>query len=127
MITINLLNHNTRLPLRNRSVQLIFMDTVFGWLRLHPTDNEGVTTAQTYPGMARVYVDGELLEERWLEGEIELLIKEGENVDEEQVEDDFSDEARTQVHMPVDEQGESASLLTAVVLDSETNPGYLTA
>lgn len=111
MITISLLNYATGLPLQGRSIQLVFTDTVFGWMRPRATDERGVTEVETSPGPARVYVEGEFWGEYWLQEEMELSLKEVESP-ELVAEMNSLIEASTQEQEPVMEQGAPTSLLT---------------
>jgi hypothetical protein len=111
MITISLLNYATGLPLQGRSVQLIFTDTVFGWIRPRATDESGVTKVETSPGPARVYVEGEFWGEYWLQEEMELSLKEVENPEPVAEMNDLV-EASTQEQESLTEQGTPTSLLT---------------
>jgi hypothetical protein len=115
MITISLLNYATGLPLQGRSIQLIFTDTVFGWIRPKITDEGGVTQVETSPGPARVYVEGEFFGEYWLQENMEISLKKAGDT-EPDVEFIDLNKARTQEQEPVKEQGVPTSLIT---LESE--------
>ncbi len=70
MITIKFLHHISGLPLKGRSILIIFTDTVFGWLAPGMTDDDGMVAVRSGPGPARVYVDGELLGSQKLRGDM---------------------------------------------------------
>lgn len=70
MITIKFLHQISGLPLKGKSIFIVFTDTVFGWLKPGFTDDDGIVTVRSAPGIARVYVDGELLGSQKLGGDM---------------------------------------------------------
>jgi len=76
MITIKFLHHISGLPLKGRSVLIVFTDTVFGWLIPGKTDDDGMVAVRSDPGPARVYVDGELLGSQKLRGDMLAFLDE---------------------------------------------------
>lgn len=134
MITINLLHHLTRLPVRERAVQLIFTDTAFGWMRLNHTDDQGMTTADTYPGPARIYVDGEFYKECWLEGKMEFFLSNDDAVEQETVVDltaeplpETAEHIEEPLQKTVEQTKEPAGQLIAVPYDGANPHDFLIA